>query len=83
MEISLVELKQKEEGKVKKIIAGKKCKQRLLDLGFIPDERVKMLSNGKLCPILVSIKGSEIALGRGLASRVMIERIKSKEKDVS
>lgn len=52
---------------------GRGVTQRLADMGLIPGERIKVLNNPGIGPVTVMIKGVKIALGHGLASKIMIE----------
>lgn len=66
------------EGKLKiiKIDAGREARGRLTALGFHPGDIVLRLSNGNWGPILVknmSINSSKIALGRGMAEKILVE----------
>ena len=70
----LSHLKPGEEGDVAFIRGGSNACQRLLDMGLTKGTNVKVLKaapfNG---PIEVSVRGTSLALGRGLASRVFIQ----------
>lgn len=46
--------------------------RRLAELGFTKGARVRVLHSSSPGPVLVMVKGSRIALGRGVAMRVMI-----------
>ncbi|MDK2781755.1 MAG: ferrous iron transport protein [Archaeoglobi archaeon] len=51
-------------------------RRRLMNLGLIPGEIVKVLKSAAFHgPILIEVDGREIALGRGIASRVIVEEI--------
>ena len=58
-----------EEGRVKAIRAGRQATKRLYEMGFNTGALVKVIKNDA-GPVIVSIKGNKIALGRGLASKV-------------
>ncbi|WP_456475792.1 FeoA family protein [Candidatus Pyrohabitans sp.] len=47
--------------------------RRLLGMGFTRGTRVRILSSNFSGPVLVDIKGSRIALGRGLAMNIMVD----------
>jgi len=47
---------------------------RLIAMGFTPGVEVEMLQNHRHGPLLVAVRGTFVALGRGEAARVMIER---------
>lgn len=62
-------------GTVYEIRGGRGASRHLEDMGFAPQARVKVL---KSCPpgaMLVMVKGSRIALGRGMAMKILIKSI--------
>lgn len=57
--------------------SGSRCQSRYgraEDLGLRTGKRVEMLQKGKGGPILIKIDESRIAVGRGLACKIMVER---------
>jgi len=70
----LSHLKPGEEGDVAFVRGGSNACQRLLDMGLTKGTKVKVLKaapfNG---PVEVSVRGTSLALGRGLANRVFIQ----------
>ena len=47
--------------------------RRMAELGFTPNAILKIVKSGGLGPILVEVKGSRLAVGRGVAMKVMVE----------
>lgn len=47
--------------------------QRLTDMGLLPGERFKVLHNSGFGPVTVLIKGAKVALGHGLASKIIVK----------
>lgn len=47
--------------------------QRLTDMGLIPGERLKILHNSGHGPVTVLIKGAKVALGHGLAVKIIVK----------
>jgi len=45
---------------------------RCLSLGFTPGSMVKMMENFSSGPVLVKVHDTEVALGRGLAEKIII-----------
>lgn len=72
MEKGLVSLKNGDEGKVKLIDAGRCATRRLYEMGLNIGATIKIIKNDT-GPIIISIAGSKIALGRGLAEKVLLE----------
>ena len=70
----LSNLKQGEEGKVMFIRGGRHSSKRIQDMGLTPGTYLRMVNaapfNG---PVEVEVRGSSLALGRGLASQIFIE----------
>ncbi len=52
---------------------GRGAVQRLTDMGLIPGERLKVLHNSGDGPVTVLIKGAKVALGHGLAAKIIVE----------
>jgi DtxR family Mn-dependent transcriptional regulator len=63
-----------EEGKVAFIRGGTRACQRLMDMGLTRGTRVNVVNAAPFRgPIEVAVRGSTLALGRGLASHVFVE----------
>ena len=65
-------------------IAGVDCgtglKMKMADLGIVPGAELRLPANSVRGPVIVIVKGSRLALGRGIAQRIMVEeRSKSEE----
>ena len=67
-------MKQGRKGVVQSILAGRGATRRLLDLGITPGQEVEVLQSGPfLGPIRVRVRGSDMAIGRGIATRILVE----------
>lgn len=64
-------LKKGELGLVNLISAGKNATKRLYEMGFYSGAEVKIVKND-LGPLIVSLNGNKIALGRGLAEKIIV-----------
>lgn len=51
---------------------GRGAYRRLFELGIIPGEELRVVFNN-VGPIVVERAGTRIAIGRGLASRIIVE----------
>jgi Fe2+ transport system protein FeoA len=49
--------------------------RRLQEMGVIPGSVVEVLKNSFLGPVEISVKGSKLAIGRGIASKIVVEEI--------
>ncbi|NPA62601.1 MAG: ferrous iron transport protein A [Methanococci archaeon] len=65
--------KEGEEVIVKKIDAGAGATQRLTSMGINVGSKLKVVRNQN-GPVIVSVRGSNIAIGRGLAMKIMCEK---------
>jgi len=73
---SLVEVESGKKVKIIDITAPPGQRRRLMNLGLIPGEVVRILKSAAFHgPILVEINGREVALGRGVASRIVVEEL--------
>ncbi|MFZ6029151.1 MAG: FeoA family protein [Chloroflexota bacterium] len=72
--ISLAELKPGEQAVFLETCAGRHLTGRLISLGFTPGAIVEMAQNHGHGPLLVSVRGSFVALGRGEASNIFVQR---------
>ena len=66
-------------GVIYDFVAGHTLVSRLSALGFTPDVRVTMVQNFGHGPVIVSVRDTRIALGRGEAGKVRV-RISDKEQ---
>ncbi len=52
---------------------GRSAVQRLTDMGLLPGEKLKVLHSSGYGPVTVLIKGAKVALGHGLAAKIIVE----------
>ena len=70
--VPLIYLKEGEEGVIAFIAAGFMATQRLADLGLTPGTKIKIVKSALYGPIEISVRGSKLALGRGIAMKVLV-----------
>ncbi|HHY15071.1 MAG TPA: ferrous iron transport protein A [Firmicutes bacterium] len=75
-QISLIRLKAGDCARVQRIVAGANATKRLYEMGFNTGARVKVLKND-LGPLIVALEGNKIALGRGLAEKMLVVKLDS------
>jgi ferrous iron transport protein A len=64
------------KAKVIDIQGGARIRQRLSQMGIHPGDIVTILRYGALRgPLLIEVHGSQVALGRGIASKVVVEEM--------
>ena len=71
-EISLLDMKPG-YAKIKDIRAGRGARQRLTKMGIQIDEYVRKLPS-RIGPCLVEVKSSQIAIGRGIADKIIMDK---------
>ena len=73
MEKLLTELNQGQEGTIISVQGGRGLQSRLRNLGLIEGQRIRKLSalawGG---PVVVEVKRTQIAIGRGMARRILL-----------
>ena len=55
-----------------KIDAGWNMRRRLTELGFISGTKIKVVKNSDFGPVVLEVKGSRFALGRGEALKILV-----------
>lgn len=74
MVVSLTDIKSGSKVKVVRIKGGLRVRQRLSCLGIHPEDTMVLQSSGFMRgPVLVNIHGNQVALGRGIASKILVE----------
>jgi DtxR family Mn-dependent transcriptional regulator len=72
--VALSELKDGQSGKISFIRGGHNVLQRLLDMGLTPSTKITLMKAAPFeGPIQISVRGSKLAIGRGIASKVFVE----------
>jgi len=70
----LNELAAGETGMVQELDGGTQFRSRMAALGFTPGAAVKMVQNYGHGAVIVSLRGTRVALGRGEARKVGVSR---------
>ena len=80
--LSLIALRDGESGIIKSVGEGHGrggrrgwgFQKRLMDMGLTPGTRITVVKSAPLRgPVEVSVRGSRLALGRGMAERIFVE----------
>jgi Fe2+ transport system protein FeoA len=81
MKLPLTALREGETGIITSVKAGSGAgrgwgfKKRLMDMGLTPGTLVTVVSSAPFHgPLEVSVRGSRLALGRGMAQRIFVEK---------
>jgi len=70
----LSEINQGETATIHWIQGGKALNSRLASFGFTPGASINMTQNVGSGPLIVTVRGMRVALGRGEAARIVVER---------
>jgi len=71
--MKLTDLKEGQKGIIFSIVGGRRVTQRLTDMGLTPGIEIKMLRKGRWGPVEISVRGSNLALGHGVARKILIK----------
>ncbi len=55
------------------VSGGKGFIRRLMDLGLTPGTHVKVLRSQGYGPVLIEVRGTKLALGKGVATKIFVE----------
>ena len=72
---SLAEMKVGEQASIHSFQGGKGIIGRLTSLGFTPGAQVTMTQNFGHGPLIVMVRGTRVALGRGEAQNILVQRL--------
>lgn len=73
MSTSLISLKPNDSAKMKDIAGGSSVMKRLCELGLHKGASFKVEKND-FGPVILNVSGNKLALGRGLAASVIVEK---------
>ena len=72
--VSLSELLVNEQATIRSFTIGRLETNRLASLGFTPGAQVDMTQNYGRGPLIVMVRGTRVALGRGEAAQIFVDR---------
>jgi len=72
--VSLSELLVNEQATIRSFSIGRSETNRLASLGLTPGAQVDMTQNYGRGPLIVMVRGTRVALGRGEAAKIFVER---------
>ena len=70
---SLTELITGQHGTVLAFEGGRAVNNRLTSLGFTPGAEINVVQNYGRGPLIVRVRGSRVALGRGEAQKIIVQ----------
>lgn len=71
--IPLTALREGQSGTVAFIRGGMGAVRRLTDMGLTPGTRITVIECAPFGPVEISVRGSRLAIGRGMAIKVFVE----------
>ncbi|MCP4291184.1 MAG: ferrous iron transport protein A [bacterium] len=74
MTIPLSSISEGLKAKLQIINGGRQLRTRLAALGLLPGTEVEVIQNSGKGPFVLSVRGSRIVIGRGMASQVEVEQ---------
>jgi ferrous iron transport protein A len=75
--IPLAMLREKCAAVIVEVDGGMGLTRRLAEMGFTNGTKVEVLHSTPPGPIVVMVRGARIALGRGLAMKIMVEPLEA------
>ncbi len=60
------------EVRVLHVSGGPEARRKLLDMGILPGESLRIMRNDSDGPLLVQIHGGSVMIGRGLAEKIRV-----------
>lgn len=78
VETTLKKLSQVRQGKTVVLVrvdAGFGLNNRLAAMGLLPKVKIKVVSNHYHGPFIIDLKGSRMALGKGMANKILVQEI--------
>ncbi len=85
--MKIIDLTQAAKGReviVRSVAGGWGIRQRLSQMGIHPDDRLTVKRNGIMSgPVLIHVHGTEVAVGFGMARKVLVSYCDEDEKTTS
>jgi ferrous iron transport protein A len=63
---------------IKEFTGGRSLSRRLTEMGLIPGSRLRVIRNDCGSPLIVSIGEGRLAIGCGMALKIMVEEVSEK-----
>jgi Fe2+ transport system protein FeoA len=75
--VTVSDLRPDQVGIIADLSGGRSFMARLLALGCSPGTEIKVVHNSGHGPLIVSVRGARVALGRGEAERLRVKRVET------
>lgn len=73
MRMPLIMLPEGTQATVVEVHGGRGLCRRLAEMGFNVGDKVRMIKNHRPGPVMVEVKDSRVALGRGVTMKIVVE----------
>lgn len=73
--MTLINFKSGDKVRIKFLTCGRNFKKRLMELGLFEEAEVEVIKNDNFGPLIIKIFDSRIALGRGEAQKIYVQKI--------
>ena len=73
MRMPLIMLPEGAQATVVEVHGGRGICRRLAEMGFNVGDKVRMIKNHRPGPVIVEVKDSRVALGRGVTMKIIVE----------
>ena len=70
---SLIDTRSGSEVVIVSVCGGRGAHQRLAEMGLLPGEKIRIINNAGVGPVMLNVKGSKLALGHGLAQKIVVK----------
>ena len=60
---------------VTEVRAGQGLQKRLADMGLTPGVQIKVINRQISGPVVIDLRGSKLALGRGMAQKIAVKKV--------
>lgn len=71
----LIMLQRGEQAQIRMVRGGLHVQNRLESMGFVPGAEIEMVTNPVDGPVIVSIKGARVAVGRGMLHHIWVTNV--------
>jgi len=73
--INLIDLEEGQSAVIISLAAGSRATKRLVDLGLTPGTPIRISRKAPFFgPVEIEVRGSKLVLGRGVASKILVNR---------
>lgn len=73
--MTLLDLRKGQSARIVELPLGSMARHRLLDLLILPGTEIQVMRRDFVGPVIIKVRASRVAIGRGLASQIIVEKI--------